>query len=55
MLYFCSITIVSKSFEGKTDKTEKYYETPYKIEDIPPDQIDVGAKSKLHCPDFLYF
>lgn len=36
------VAIVSKSFEGKTDRTEQWYGTQYKQEAIPEDVIQVG-------------
>lgn len=37
------VAIVSKSFEGKTDRTEQWYGTQYKQEAIPEDVIQVGS------------
>lgn len=34
------IALVSKSFEGKTDKVEKYYSTEYTVEKIPEAKIN---------------
>lgn len=36
------VAIVSKSFEGKTDRTEEWYGTQYKQEAIPDEVIKVG-------------
>lgn len=36
------VAIVSKSFEGKTDRTEQWYGTQYKQEAIPEEVIQVG-------------
>ncbi|XP_069812626.1 insulin-degrading enzyme isoform X2 [Dendropsophus ebraccatus] len=48
------VAIVSKSFEGKTDRTEEWYGTHYKQEDIPADAIEKWQKAdlngKLHLP-----
>ena len=34
--------IISQEFQGKTDKTEKWYGTEYSLERIPASQIRVG-------------
>ncbi|XP_073541342.1 insulin-degrading enzyme isoform X2 [Phyllobates terribilis] len=48
------VAIVSKSFEGKTDRTEEWYGTQYKLEDIPADVIQKWQKAdingKFHLP-----
>lgn len=51
------MAIVSKSFEGKTDRTEQWYGTQYKQEAIPEEVIQVGSGhlrtsswSLLPCP-----
>lgn len=36
------VAVVSKSFEGKTDRTEEWYGTHYKQEAIPDEVIKVG-------------
>lgn len=38
------VAIVSKSFEGKTDRTEQWYGTQYKQEAIPEEVIQVGLR-----------
>jgi len=38
------ITIMSKSFEGKTDKTEKWYGTNYSVRPIPPNTFTQWEK-----------
>ncbi|XP_077114691.1 insulin-degrading enzyme isoform X1 [Ranitomeya variabilis] len=48
------VAIVSKSFEEKTDRTEEWYGTQYKQEDIPADVIQKWQKAdingKFHLP-----
>ncbi|KAM4032052.1 insulin-degrading enzyme isoform 1-T1 [Anomaloglossus baeobatrachus] len=48
------VAIVSKSFEGKTDRTEEWYGTQYKQEDIPADVIEKWQRAdingKFHLP-----
>ncbi|KPM06648.1 insulin-degrading enzyme-like protein [Sarcoptes scabiei] len=36
----CTVVITSKSFEGKTDSKEKYFDIDYKIIDLPKDLIE---------------
>lgn len=38
---FSRVAVVSKSFEGQTDKTEEWYGTQYKQEAISEDSIEV--------------
>ncbi|XP_063818112.1 insulin-degrading enzyme isoform X1 [Pseudophryne corroboree] len=42
------VAIVSKSFEEQTDKTEEWYGTPYKEEDIPADVITKWQNADLN-------
>ncbi|XP_071987110.1 insulin-degrading enzyme isoform X1 [Engystomops pustulosus] len=48
------VAIVSKSFEGKTDRTEEWYGTQYKQEDLTADVIEKWQKAdingKFHLP-----
>ena len=48
------ITVLSKIFEGKTDKVEKWYGTRYRVRQIPSTTLDNGAHLLLrsfawHC------
>ncbi|XP_042192680.1 insulin-degrading enzyme isoform X1 [Callorhinchus milii] len=42
------VAVVSKTFEGKTDKTEKWYGTEYKQESIPEDVIEKWKNANLN-------
>ncbi|XP_069609891.1 insulin-degrading enzyme isoform X2 [Ranitomeya imitator] len=42
------VAIVSKSFEEKTDRTEEWYGTQYKQEDIPADVIQKWQKADIN-------
>nr|DBA15111.1 TPA: hypothetical protein GDO54_004366 [Pyxicephalus adspersus] len=48
------VAVVSKSFAGQTDKTEEWYGTQYKEEDIPSEVIEKWQKAdlngKFHLP-----
>lgn len=44
------VAIVSKSFEGKTDRTEEWYGTQYKQEAIPDEVIKVGLARLWRSP-----
>ncbi|XP_053548914.1 insulin-degrading enzyme [Bombina bombina] len=39
------VAIVSKSFEGQTDRTEDWYGTQYKQEDIPKETLEIWQKA----------
>lgn len=45
---FSRVAVVSKSFEGQTDKTEEWYGTQYKQEAISEETIKVN-----HCHSAL--
>lgn len=51
----CNIIIMSKSFEGKTDQKEKYYDTDYKISNISKELLDKmknpGVNENLKLPE----
>uniref|UniRef100_A0A8C1QB43 Insulin-degrading enzyme n=1 Tax=Cyprinus carpio TaxID=7962 RepID=A0A8C1QB43_CYPCA len=53
LLYFILVAVVSKSFEGQTDRTEEWYGTQYKQEAITDEAIkkwqnaDLNGKFKL--------
>lgn len=44
-LFFFRVAVVSKSFEGQTDKTEEWYGTQYKQESISDEVIKVSYSS----------
>ena len=41
-VYICRIFWESNKFEGKTDKIEPWYNTPYSLEKITKETIQVG-------------
>lgn len=43
LLFVCRVAVVSKSFEGLTDKTEEWYGTSYKQEAISDATVKVRA------------
>ncbi|XP_070209984.1 insulin-degrading enzyme-like [Littorina saxatilis] len=49
------VQVVSKKFEGKTDKTEEWYGTQYRVDDIPDEILEVwrscGVHENLRLPD----
>ena len=50
---FDSVKVMSKAFNGKTDCTEKWYQTPYSIQKIPADKIKVHLTSAFGFRMFL--
>ena len=49
----CRVAVVSKSFEGQTDKTEEWYGTQYKQEAISEEVIKVSHAWSWNLISFL--
>lgn len=47
------VKVMSKAFDGKTDCTEKWYQTPYSIQKIPADKIKAWESCELNPVFYL--